>query len=82
MRNDEERPITLTDVFQLAHELGVHIVFSLGQGSFDLDTPRDALFHLHGTYEQSQAGREAAYSSLRRYRQNLRSSTRMSQQEN
>jgi hypothetical protein len=79
--NDEERPVTLTDVFQLANDLGIHMVFNLEQGSFDLDTEASATFQLHGTYQQSQAGWDAAYSVLARYRVNLRSYTRMSQQE-
>ena len=79
--SDEERPVTLTDVFQLANELEVHMVFNLEQGSFDLDTLASAPFQLHGTYEQSQAGREAAYSALARYRVNLRSYASMSRQE-
>ena len=79
--NDEERQVTLTDVFQLANELGVQMIFNLEQGSFDLDTKACATFQLHGTYRQSQAGREAAYSALVRYRVTLRSYARMSQQE-
>jgi hypothetical protein len=61
-----EQHITLNDIEQKASQLG--ITFAGGDTWFDLDTRPDAQLGLHGTYQNSALGIEAAYGDLVRYR--------------
>ncbi len=64
----DEQQVTLSDVAALAGDLS--ITFVDGEQAFDLDTEAKALFGLHGTYQHSDLGVEAAYGDLVRYRDN------------
>ncbi len=62
--------VTLRDISEQAAHLA--ITFTNGDTWFDLDTPQDELFSLHGTYRKTTAGIEAAYGDLMRQRENTR----------
>jgi hypothetical protein len=62
----DEQQVTLSDVAALAGDLS--ITFVDGEQAFDLDTAGSALFGLHGTYQRSDLGVEAAFGDLVRYR--------------
>ena len=64
----DEQQVTLSDVAALAGDLS--ITFIDGEQAFDLDTEGSASFGLHGTYQRSDLGIEAAYGDLVRYRLN------------
>jgi len=64
----KKHDVTLSDIESEANALG--ITFESGDTWFDLDTVDPASFGLHGTYQRSDLGIEAAYGDLVRHRLN------------